>query len=60
MEDIPSLIEEVNEQTKQRNAIISKLESHLGAAQKRMKLIVGKRSEVHFEVKDLVYLRLKP
>lgn len=61
MEDSLSHVEEVNEQIRSRNVVISELKEHLAAAQDRMKVYADKkRRDVHLQVGDSVFLKLRP
>lgn len=43
LEDSPSHVQELNEQIRMRNVVISKLKGHLTIAQERMKLYANKK-----------------
>lgn len=61
MDDIISAVEEVNEQVRTRNLILTELKEHLLQAQQRMKNQVDRhRREVILEVGEMVYLKLRP
>ncbi|KAH0773802.1 hypothetical protein KY290_010939 [Solanum tuberosum] len=60
MDDTTSAVEEVNEQVRTKNLILTKLNEHLLQAQQRMKNQADRhRRELTFEIGELVYLKLR-
>lgn len=60
LKDETSSVEEVNEQIRDRNAVIEELKEHLTKAQETMKRYANKSRDVSFEKGDSVYLKLRP
>lgn len=51
----------IEQQLQERDAILDELKSHLLRAQAKMKKTTDRhRREVHFELPDMVYLKLQP
>jgi len=61
MDDTTSAVQEVNEQVRIRNLILTELKEHLLQAQQRIKNQADRhRRELTFEIAEMVYLKLQP
>lgn len=59
--EVQSVVEDVNQQMVERNALLEELKDNLQAAQNRMKASADThRREVNFQPGDFVYLKLQP